>query len=302
MRLLVRTLCILLLVIAATSTAAAQQCRPVRLAELPVTLMGNVPVVTVHINGAAASLLFDTGAERTVLTSTAAKRLHIEPHYEYTRRMRSLDSAVASGDATVRSLDFGTTAFRGVAILVGSLSLPNVGGKPLDGLLGADFFSSFEVDLDLEHRRVTLFQPPSCPISAPAWATPYATIKANLSLHDRLFFPVLLDGHQIDALIDTGAQLTTLDADTAAQLGVSGAELARDPDADLRGAAAEVVKARAHKFARLQIDGEMLRDQVIVVTRLGLQDADLVLGSDFLHWQRVWLSYPSHQIFLQRHS
>jgi len=300
-KLLVGALCTLLLVIAANA-AAAQQCRPARLAELPVTLMGNVPIVTVHINGAAATLLFDTGAERTVLTATAAKRLRIEPHYEYARRMRSLDSAVASGDATVRSLDFGTTAFRDVAILVGSVSLPNVGGKPLDGLLGADFFSSFEVDLDLEHRRVTLFQSPPCPISAPAWNTPYATIKANLSLHDRLFFPVLLDAHQVDALIDTGAQLTTLDADTAAQLGVTEAELARDPDADLRGAADEVVKARAHKFARLQIDGEILRDQVIVVTRLNLQDADLVLGSDFLHWQRVWLSYPSHRIFLQRHS
>jgi hypothetical protein len=45
----------------------------------------------------------------------------------------------------------------------------------------------------------------------------------------------------------------------------------------------------------------MLRDQTIMVTRLGLQDADLVLGADFLRWQRVWLSYASHRIFLERH-
>ncbi len=143
-----------------------------------------------------------------------------------------------------------------------------------------------------------LFAPPSCPTEAPAWGTPYATIKANLSLHERLFFPVALDGHRSAALIDTGAQLTALDAESAAALGVTGAELARDPVADLRGAAAEIVRARAHRFIRLHIDGEILRDQVIVVTRLGLQDADLVLGSDFLRWQRVWLSYPSHLIFL----
>jgi predicted aspartyl protease len=297
---LLRSLCALLL-LTAPVTAAAQDCRPARLAELKIGLMGNVPIATVRINGAPAELLFDTGAERTVLTAQAAKRLGIEPHYEYARRMRSLDSAVASGDAKLRSLDFGTTEFRDVRILVGAVSLPKVDGKALDGLLGADFFTSFEVDLDLEHRRVTLFEPAPCPLTAPVWRSPYATIKANLSLHDRLFFPVGLDGHKIDALIDTGAQLTTLDTDAAAAIGVDAAELARDPVADLRGAAAEEVEARAHRFAELQIDGERLRDQVIVVTPLDLQDADLVLGSDFLHWQRVWLSYPTHQIFLQRH-
>jgi predicted aspartyl protease len=295
-----RALCALLLAMAATGAAAAQDCRPARLAQFAVSLMGNVPVVSVRVNGSPAALLFDTGAERTVFTAAAGKRLGIEPHYEYARRMRSLGGAVASGDATLRSLDFGSTAFRDVRILVGSVSLPNVAGKPLDGLLGADFFTSFEVDLDLEHRRVTLFEPAPCATEAPVWSTPFATIKANLSLHERLFFPVVLDGHKIDALIDTGAQLTALDAEAAAAVGVTGAELARDPVADLRGAAAEMVKARAHRFARLEIDGEILRDQIIVVTLLGLQDADLVLGSDFLHWQRVWLSYPSHQIFVQR--
>ncbi len=87
---------------------------------------------------------------------------------------------------------------------------------------------------------------------------------------------------------------------SAAALGVTGAALARDPVANLRGAAAEMVKSRAHRFAELEIDGETLRNQVLVVTRLGLQDADLVLGADFLRWQRVWLSYASHRIFIER--
>jgi predicted aspartyl protease len=302
----VNALCALLALMLAhtvgAAAAAGQDCRPAREAVLAVTPMGNVPIVTVRINGAAATFLLDTGAERTVLTAAAAKRLGVEPHYEYARRMRSLDSAVASGDATLRTLDLGGMALRDFRVLVGSVSLPMLAGKPLDGLLGADFFTSFEVDLDLEHRRVILYEPPPCPIGAPAWNAPYATVAANRSLHDRLFFSVSLDGHKLAALIDTGAQLTALDADSAAALGVTGAALARDPVATLRGAAAEMVKSHVHRFAELEIDGEMLRDQVIVVTRLGLQDADLVLGADFLRWQRVWLSYKSHLIFLERRS
>lgn len=285
---------------AGSATTAAQDCRPGRPLELAVTPMGNVPIVTLIINGSPANFLFDTGAERTILTAPAAKRLGVVPHYEYARRMRSLGGAVAGGDARLRTLDLGGRTLADVRVLVGSVSLPMVGDKPIDGLLGADFLSDFEVDLDLPRRRVLLYQPPPCPIAAPAWSEPYATVRANRSLHDRLFFPVDLDGHRLAALIDTGAQLTALDVTSTAALAVTGASFARDPVATLRGAAAEVVKSRAHRFARLDIDGEILRDPVIVVASLGLQDADLVLGADFLRSRRVWLSYRSHLIFIGR--
>jgi predicted aspartyl protease len=280
--------------------AAAADCRPVRLVELPVTPLGNIPTVTLRVDGAPANFLFDTGAERTVLTADAAKRLRLKAHYEYARQMHSLGGAMASGDARLASLGSGGLAMTDFRVLVGPVSLPPVAGKPLDGLLGADFFTGFEIDLDLERHRIILYEPPPCPITAPDWNAPYATITANKSLHDRLFFPVVLDGRPLAALIDTGAQLTTLDAESAAAI-VGGTALARDPVTILRGAAAEMVRSRSHRFAQLKIDGEVLRDQTIAVTNLGLQDADLVLGADFLHWQRVWLSYRSHLIFLERH-
>jgi predicted aspartyl protease len=285
---------------AGSARAAAQDCRPGRPVELAVTAMGNVPTVTLRINGSPANFLFDTGAERTILTAPAAKRLGVVPHYEYARRMRSIGGAVAGGDAVLRTVDLGGRALPDVRVLVGSVSLPMIGGEPLDGLLGADFLADFEVDLDLARRRVLLYQPPACTIAAPAWSESYTTIKANRSLHDRLFFPVSLDGNRLAALIDTGAQLTALDAASAAALGLSGGALARDPVATLRGAAAELVKSRAHRFTRLEFAGEVLRDPVIVIAQLGLQDADLVLGADFLRSRRVWLSYGSHQIFVGR--
>lgn len=288
--------------IAGASSALAQDCRPIRRAEFVVHPLGNIPIVTVRINGAAAEFLFDTGAERSIITAAAAARLGVDVHYEYARQMRSLGTAVSGGDAWLRSFDPGGIALTNFRILVGPVSLPSVEGKPIDGLLGADFLSDYEVDLDLAHRRIILYSPPHCAIAVPAWSGTYATIKANRSLHDRLFFPVRLDEHTLAALIDTGAQLTTLDAESAAAVGVTAAMLAREPVTTLRGAAAEAVRSWAHRFAELQIDGELLRDQTIMVTRLGLQDANLVLGADFLRWQRVWLSYATHRIFLERHS
>jgi len=214
--------------------------------------------------------------------------------------MRSLDGAVSSGDARLRSLGLGGMALSDFRVLVGSVSLPGPAGKPLDGLLGADFLSSFEVDLDLAHGRMILYERLPCAIAAPPWSQPYVAIPVNRSLHDHLFFPVSLDGHKFAAFIDTGAELSAIDAGAALTTGVTGAALNQDPVANLRGAGSEVVKSRAHRFARLEIGGETLRDRVIVVTNLRLQDADLVLGIDFLRLRRVWLSYGSHQIFLGR--
>ncbi len=295
-----RALCALAVALAAAGPirAAAQECRPERRAEIAESPMGNVPIVTVLVNGLPADLLLDTGAERTILTTAAATRLGIVAHYEYARHMRSIGSAVAGGSARLRTFEVGGMTERGFRALVGSVSLPTVGGRPLDGLLGADFLDDFDVDIDLPNRRVLLYAPQSCPTEAPAWGEPYTTIAANRSLHDRLFFPVTLDGHRLAALIDTGAQLTALDATAAAAMGVSGAELARDPVATLRGAAAEIVKSHAHRFTRLDIAGQVVHDPIIMVAPLGLQDADLVIGADFLRWRRVWLSYASHLVFL----
>ena len=135
--------------VAGVREGLADNCKPSRQAELAMVFLGNLPLVNLTVNGAAATFLLDTGAERTIVAPAAAKRFGVDAHYEYPRRMRSLDGAVSSGDARLQNIGLGGTALLDFRVLVGSVSLPGLGEKPLDGLLGADFFSSFEVDLDL---------------------------------------------------------------------------------------------------------------------------------------------------------
>lgn len=281
--------------------AAAEDCRPRRQAEVRVEFLRALPLVNLTVNGTAATFLLDTGAERTIMSATAAKRLGVAVHYEYPRSMRSLDGTLASGDASLHRLGLGDRAtLSDFRVLVGSVSLPGPDGRLLDGLLGADFFASFEVDLDLPHNRMILYERQHCALAAPPWSQSYSTIPANRSLHDHLFFPVVLDGRRFAAFLDSGAEVSALDLEAAIAVGVTDAELNRDPVANLRGAGSELVRSRAHRFAHLEVGAEKLHDRVITVTNLRLQDADLVLGIDFLQFRRVWLSYGSHQIFLAR--
>jgi predicted aspartyl protease len=125
-------------------------------------------------------------------------------------------------------------------------------------------------------------------------------MAAGRSKGDHLFFPVQLDGHKINAFVDTGAQSTVLSTSAASALGLTSVLLARDRAAVLRGAGPEQLSGRVHRFARLEIGGEVIRNPEIIIADLKLSDADLVLGIDIVRPLRIWLSYGAQKIFLLR--
>lgn len=298
MVLLIRRLGVaLFLLLSAAPGAAGAPCPAPDRSAVEVWLLHGVPIVAARINGAAAPLILDTGAEETVLSAAAAARFGLEGHYEYPRSLRSVGGGVATGQARIARLAAGGAALKDFLILVGALTLPSVAGVQPNGLLGGDFLAHFDVDLDLAKGRLDLY-PRGCAPARPPWKGTYTAIAANRSIDNRLFFPVALDGRKLFAFIDTGAQVSTIDTGAARRLGLSRAALARDPIAGMRGLSPQRVQARAHRFARLRIGDETVRDPVLLVTALNLPDADIVLGLDFLRGRRVWFSYPRHRIFL----
>jgi hypothetical protein len=181
-----------------------------REAALAVTLLHGVPLIAATIDGAAATLILDTGAEETVLTAGAGARLGLNSHYEYPRNLHSLSGGIVTGEARIERLALGGATTTGFIVLVGSLSLPSPEAVQADGLLGGDFLSEFDVDLDLFDGRLELYRR-GCASARPPWLGAYTAITANRSIDDRLFFPVDLDGHELFAIIDTGAQASTID-------------------------------------------------------------------------------------------
>src|SRR3984893_4249677 len=252
-------------------------------------------------NSATVLLLLDTGAEATVLTPAAAQRIGAQhTRVKLGRQMHGITGDIPAGELELRSFTIGGVEVPRKRVRVAPIEIVNALSGPLDGVLGADTLSSFDIDLDLPGRRMTLYQEQSCAIASPAWAQPYARIAAGRSPSNRLYFSVQLDGRRISALFDTGAQFSVLSTRTALALGVSEGVLARDPAVMVRGADGEQLSAHAHRFFRLEVDGEVIRNAEIDVTEINLNDADFLLGIDFLGSQRVWISYGSQQLFLMR--
>jgi predicted aspartyl protease len=280
---------------------AAGGCGTTRLGETTVATLRNAPIVTLSANGAPVTLLLDTGAEGTILTLAAAQRIGAQrPRVEFQRQLHGIAGALQTTEAELRDFTLGEVAIPWRRVRVASVNVASVFSGPLDGVLGADSLSSFDVDLDLPGHRMVLYEKQTCPGASPTWTWPYARINAGRSRGDHLFFPVRLDGRAVDAFVDTGSQFTVLSTRAAQALGVTAPVLARDREVTVRGAAAEQLSARVHRFARLEIGGETIGNSEIVVTDVRLSDADLVLGIDFLKPRRIWLSYGSQQIFLSR--
>src|SRR5271154_5296273 len=281
---------------------ASTGCSTNRIGETTVATVQNAPIVLLLANGKPVTLLLDTGAASTILTPAAAQRIGARPpRIEFQRSVGGFGgSTLQTNEVELRSFSVGGMAIPWRRLLVASVNSPSTFLGPLDGVLGADVLSSFDVDLDLPHHRMAFYKRQSCPSAAPAWSGPYATIAVGRSRNDHLFFPVQLDGRRLDALFDSGAQLSVLSAGAMRAFGVSEAALAHDRPITMRGVAGEHVSAHIHRFSQLEIGGEVVHNPEFVVTNVKLSDADLVLGINFLISRRVWLSYGSQQIFLSR--
>ncbi len=276
-------------------------CGTSRIGEITVATLRNAPIVTLSANGTPVTLLLDTGAEWTILTPAVAKRIGATtPRIEFQREIRGLSATLGTREVELRSFTAGAVAIPWRRVRVAAVNTPSIFSGPLDGVVGADTLSNFDIDLDLRRHQLAFYTKQTCPTAAPAWKEPYLRIAAGRSFSNRLFFPVQLDGHRLAAFIDTGAQLSVLSTRAAAALGVTEAVLARDRATVTLGAAAERLNSHVHRFTRLELGSEVVRSPEFVVADFKLSDADLVLGIDFLGSRRVWWSYGSQQIFLSR--
>ncbi len=279
--------------------AAAQTCTPRLRAELNVGPHG-VPLATMTINGAAAHLMLDTGAERTTLTETAARRLGLLADFGHAQTMRGIGGSIAVGEVRPDLTTPGGHRLPGVVFAVVPVNFPQVDGQEVDGLLGADMLGAYDLDIDIGHHLILLYDPTDCPNPTLPWRRGYTMVEGQFSRHRHIAFPITLDGQRLRAFIDTGAQVSLLDAGATRGLGVTATALEADAPVEMQGVSTNVVTAREHRFARLEMAQAVLLAPLVAVTPLRLDDADMLMGTDVLMRERIWLSYAGRRIFVAR--
>lgn len=284
----------------AAAAPGASGCRVERVAAFPVTLRRGFITVRATIEGTPVSLLLDTGAEAGMVTEEAVRALHLARDPLRHTALRGIGGSVVTANALLRRLHVGGIERRELSVPVGALTHFDGAGPPVAGILGADFLSAYDIEFDLPHRQLALYDVRHCEGAFIPWEEPYFTVALHEAGRNRLALGVQVDGHEVSALFDSGARVTVMGSDAAGRLGVDAAALARDPAGTSHGVDMHEVPFWLHHFAEFRVGGELFRDRAIGIAGLRLHGDGMLLGADYLAPRRVWLSYATGRLFVQR--
>jgi predicted aspartyl protease len=293
-----------------SAAAAPQDCKLVRIEEWPVRLERNLPIIDGEINGQKIGILLDTGAERSVVTRSAATRLMLSRYDLATSRMYGVGTDKPIEAVRIDELRIGPAVRKNWSVL---LAAGHDFGSEISLILGADFFSAVDVEFDFPNRAVRLYQPKDCEGASLAYWAKGGAGEAALERSARTMFTVALNDRPMLALLDTGASVSALTLSHAARYGVT----TKSPGVTTAGCSVGIgrkpVDYWSAPFESFAIGNEVIRnptlrfadifkDMILADTGSGGSTyfADLpqmVLGVDFLRAHRVYVARSQHKLY-----
>jgi hypothetical protein len=147
-----------MLAFATPAARASAACVLEKQAEIPVTMAGTSPLVSVELNGSSALLLADSGSLLSTLSTASAARLGLPLQaapLEFT--LQGIGGAINPSLTTVKRFTLAGVSIQKVPFVVG-------GQQPLgaDGILGENVLGIADVDYDLANRTIRLLHPRGC--------------------------------------------------------------------------------------------------------------------------------------------
>jgi predicted aspartyl protease len=263
---------------------------------VPLEVHNRLLVVPAGINGKWVRLLVDTGAERTALSTTTADRLGLARDQDNMTKMTGVGGTYTAHDAIIPGLVLGGWRFPLERLPVNHLRLGP--GLEVDGLLGADVLLAYDLDINVPEQTLTLYRPRRCPDIRPPWTERADRVPGVRTFRDRLLIPLSLDGVEGMAILDTGAQATTIGRGMAVRLGLTQDILSRDRVVEQHGAGPGSTAARLHRFTQLQVGPARAINPVLAVMPNDIGAGDALVGEDFINGHRIWMSFSNREVFI----
>src|SRR5262245_13811830 len=307
---------VLLIALAATSAPAlAAKCTLARVAELPVLNRSGYPVVEGALNGQKVGVLLDSGAGQTMLVRPSAVRLGLVPRDMRNARVMGIGGETKAEMAAIDEFAVGPVVQKSLSLLVsGQHDLRDDVGV----ILGQDFLRRFEVEFDLPHNMVRLFQARDCDGVSLAYWAPGGAAEVDLvidsSQSSRIETQVEINGRRFVAQLDTGSYRSTLTLPAAESIGVTSASPGVVSGGCWGGIGDKPIQVWIGQFDSFRIGAETIRDPKLYfadvfrhstytevgshVPRRSVQ-ADMLLGADFLRSHRVLIAQSQGKMYFE---
>jgi tetratricopeptide (TPR) repeat protein/predicted aspartyl protease len=289
----------LLLAASLSTAAAANRCRLVMTPPLPVRMEDLRPVIATEINGAEARFIVDTGSFFDFLSPAAAAEFKLPltdaPTGYY---VSGIGGSFVPRIATAKTFSVAGISGHDAAFLVGS----NDFGGGIAGILGQNIFRIADVDFDFANGALRFVKPQHCGGDTMAyWATTQAIGVVDVDWtsvqRTHLIAKAAVNGHNIHVLFDTGAWRSILSLDAARRAGITPESPGVVPAGATFGLGSRVVKVWAAPIDKFEIGGETIEHSHLLIGDIALDDADMLLGSDFFLAHHIYVAYSQDKVY-----
>lgn len=252
----------------------------------------------VSLNGHAARMIVDTGSEGSLLSPEAASLFDTQlDHTMHTMVHGTGGVGRIVPNAVVRSFKMGGLEFGPVSIPVDALPAVPRTEPAVEGLVGGDLLSRYDVEFDVAQGTLSFWSAGTSACSGPqGWRYIYRAVPLQ-NAGERVIARVELDGHALQALVDSGARSCIVSTRAAESMGVNEHMLASDPGGLTTGVDGHQQTYHWHKFGMMQIGQEQEKSPVLTVAPVH-DTVDMLLGADWFAAHRVWISYRTHMLYV----
>ncbi|MDR3537436.1 MAG: retropepsin-like aspartic protease [Acetobacteraceae bacterium] len=279
-------------------SAAPATCKLEREADIPVKVSDGGLLVPALINQTPVQLQVDTGATGSMLDQLTVARLALPADARRTTTLHGTGGDVVTLNARVLSLEVGGEQWQSLSMATGRLLRRTQEDPPVAGLLGADRLASFDVELDVPHGRMVLWNVSHCSGDFVPWTVSHYAVPLVRHIPNRMVAEVAVNGQPVSALIDWGARNTVMTGGVANTLGITPAMLMHDRTGTSWGIDQNRTSFWVHPFDELRIGREVFHHVGIQVADVHAQEAGMLLGADYARTRRIWLSYATRQMFV----
>jgi hypothetical protein len=193
----------------------SQACEAHQLASLDLKVLDNGQVlVPVTVNNAPFYMYFEIASPFTAVSEQAVMRFALQR----TNIGKGLD--ITSGDKRVQqyatmNFQLGDVMYSEEHILIDPQSSAPRRYTQTDiiGFLGIDFLWTMDLDLDLAHGKLDLYEPSKCPGREVYWSSQYSVVPLRRDAFGNFFFPMELDGRRLEATLTTDSSASSLSTD-----------------------------------------------------------------------------------------
>jgi predicted aspartyl protease len=269
--------------------------------ELPIRIAGGHLYTTVKLNGIDLRMLIDTGSEWTTVSKAAATRMGLS--FRRAGDVYGIGGYTAVYGFEATTFEIGRLHGHALPLAVSEISFDD-GDEQADGLLGADYLSGYDMDVDIS-GKIGLFKVlGQCPAPVSSLPEPVYQAAFMKQEHPDDISPrvvVVIGGRLLTAVIDTGSPHSAIFRPAAYRIGLDADALATHPDGAIAGIGPRAVKILRRVSPPMTI-GEITVTNFpidIIDQRFAGSRVDMLLGLDFFTHVHGWLSFSSHTLLMQ---